>query len=65
MKKTFIFALIGIGIPAGLIQSTRAAVDFVKEVKPLLEMQCLSCHGPKKQMGGLRLDNAEQGRQRS
>ena len=28
-------------------QSAHAAVDFVKEVKPILEMNCLSCHGKK------------------
>lgn len=28
-------------------QSARAAVDFVKDVKPILEMNCLSCHGAK------------------
>ena len=27
--------------------SARAAVDFVKDVKPILEMNCLSCHGSK------------------
>ena len=47
MKTTLKFALIGIGISSGLVSSARAAVDFVKQVKPLLEMQCLSCHGPK------------------
>ena len=27
--------------------SAQAAVDFVKDVKPILELNCLSCHGPK------------------
>jgi formylglycine-generating enzyme required for sulfatase activity len=27
--------------------SAHAAVDFVKDVKPILEMNCLSCHGAK------------------
>jgi hypothetical protein len=31
-------------------------VDFVKEVQPLLAAVCHSCHGEKKQKGGLRLD---------
>ncbi|MFT5122953.1 MAG: hypothetical protein ACI9TH_000010 [Kiritimatiellia bacterium] len=30
-----------------------AAVDFVHEVKPLLEEKCLSCHDHEKQRGGL------------
>ena len=32
------------------------AVDFHKEVKPILEEQCIKCHGPKKDKGSLRLD---------
>ena len=30
--------------------------DFDKEVRPILTKHCLSCHGPDKQRGGLRLD---------
>lgn len=33
-----------------------AAVDFVREVRPVLEKHCFSCHGAEKQKGGLRLD---------
>lgn len=33
-----------------------ATVDFVKEVKPLLELHCVKCHGPERPKGGLRLD---------
>ena len=32
--------------------------NFVKNVSPLLEAKCVSCHGPEKQEGGLRLDSA-------
>ncbi len=31
-------------------------VDFVRDVQPILAKNCLSCHGPTKQRGGLRLD---------
>ena len=34
--------------------STR--VDFARDVRPILAKNCLSCHGPSKQQGGLRLD---------
>lgn len=34
----------------------RAAVDFVKDVQPILQSRCLGCHGTEKQKGGLRLD---------
>ena len=38
--------------------SIRAAdpVDFLREVKPILESACLNCHGPEKPKGDLRLD---------
>ncbi|MCI0628402.1 MAG: PSD1 and planctomycete cytochrome C domain-containing protein [Acidobacteria bacterium] len=31
-------------------------VDFAREIQPLFEKSCYSCHGEKMQMGGLRLD---------
>jgi mono/diheme cytochrome c family protein len=31
-------------------------VDFVKDIEPLLQQNCIKCHGPEKQKGGLRLD---------
>ncbi|MFM8273637.1 MAG: c-type cytochrome domain-containing protein [Gemmata sp.] len=40
--------------------SGRAADDhFEKRVRPLLVEKCVSCHGPDKQKGGLRLDTKE------
>ena len=33
-----------------------AAPDFEKEVRPVLQQYCFSCHGPEKQKGKLRLD---------
>ncbi|NBV85913.1 MAG: DUF1553 domain-containing protein [Verrucomicrobia bacterium] len=36
--------------------ASRAAVDFEKEIRPLLEERCVECHGPKKNKGDLRLD---------
>src|SRR5689334_19526850 len=32
------------------------AVDFVRDVRPIFAKHCVSCHGPDKQRGGLRLD---------
>src|SRR6266568_3365405 len=31
-------------------------VDFLRDVKPILESACLNCHGPEKPKGDLRLD---------
>ena len=33
------------------------AVDFVRDVRPILAEQCFSCHGPEKHKGDLRLDS--------
>jgi ankyrin repeat protein len=33
-----------------------AAVDFARDIQPLLEKHCYECHGPKKQRNGFRLD---------
>ncbi len=35
-----------------------AAVDYVREVKPILADHCYRCHGASQQKGGLRLDTA-------
>ena len=37
-------------------QATAPAVDFSREVRPILAERCEQCHGAKKQEGGLRLD---------
>jgi hypothetical protein len=41
---------------AGRAQESRAAVDFAREIYPILKRACFDCHGPQKQKGGLRLD---------
>src|ERR1700722_3413824 len=37
----------------------RAAEFFEAKIRPVLVDKCLSCHGPKKQQAGLRLDGRE------
>lgn len=39
-----------------LIPSVFAAVDFTKDVVPILQSRCVECHGADKQKGKLRLD---------
>jgi mono/diheme cytochrome c family protein len=34
------------------------AVDYIRQIKPLLKAHCYACHGALKQEGGLRLDTA-------
>ncbi|MDP9050070.1 MAG: ankyrin repeat domain-containing protein [Acidobacteriota bacterium] len=35
---------------------TPAKVDYANDVRPILQENCVSCHGPLKQRGGMRLD---------
>src|SRR6186713_2820600 len=35
------------------------AVDFATEIQPLFQKNCISCHGPEHQEGGLRLDQRQ------
>jgi len=39
-----------------LSAQTPDKVDFEQDVQPLLRQNCVSCHGPKKQKAGMRLD---------
>src|SRR5262249_40854908 len=47
-------AWLAVVVPPG----TKAAdaIDFMQDVKPILESSCLGCHGPEKHKGNLRLD---------
>jgi mono/diheme cytochrome c family protein len=62
-KATFVLALAAL-LGAGLAPGADPAKSFTPEqlefferqVRPLLAANCLSCHGPQKQEGGLRLD---------
>jgi formylglycine-generating enzyme required for sulfatase activity len=42
---------------AFVAQSAQAAVDFAREIKPLIESTCLRCHNEYEAEGGLRLDS--------
>src|SRR4051812_19218021 len=39
--------------------ATQGAIDFQRDIKPILDRSCVACHGPAKQRGGLRLDDGE------
>lgn len=47
-----------LAIPCLLIglSSVSWGADFVSDIRPILTKHCISCHGPQKQEGGLRLD---------
>ena len=44
-------------VPTKLPPSAAKKVDFKRDIAPIFKEKCLSCHGPDKQMGGLRLDS--------
>ena len=45
--------------PATAAEPTREQIEFFeKKIRPILVENCISCHGPKKQSGSLRLDSA-------
>ena len=56
MKLTVVLLILAAGIPSF---ADDAAVDYTRDVKPILHERCYSCHGALKQEGGLRLDTAE------
>ena len=38
--------------PAGTVLGVKPRIDFVKNVQPILEQNCVSCHNPEKDKGG-------------
>ncbi len=46
-------------LAGALLQPALAKVDFAKEILPILEKNCIECHGAEKQKGKLRLDSKE------
>jgi mono/diheme cytochrome c family protein len=53
MQVCLICCLLGI---ATAVFADDAAIDFVRDVQPILAARCCACHGPNAQEGGLRLD---------
>lgn len=45
--------------PATAMERSHTPPAFWKDVYPVLERNCLSCHGPKRQKGGFRADRRE------
>jgi hypothetical protein len=51
--RHLILVLLGVSAP---LRETSAAVDFAKDIQPLLTKRCLDCHGPDKQKSEFRVD---------
>ena len=58
MKKNVAWCVLAVGV---VMPFSRAAekIDFTKQVKPILELHCLSCHGQERPKGGLRFTTRE------
>ncbi|QTN30964.1 DUF1553 domain-containing protein [Akkermansiaceae bacterium] len=48
-----------IALTALAMQASTAAPDFVKDIQPILERNCVRCHNADKTKGGLRMDTHE------
>ena len=56
MRAASATLLVGLYLTAGAAAADPA--DYLRDVKPLLARNCVSCHGAKNHKGGLRLDTA-------
>lgn len=45
--------------PGRLPSPADRAVDFLRDIRPILERSCIRCHGPERPRSGLRLDRRE------
>jgi hypothetical protein len=57
MKQILLFP--GAVLALLLLQPAAGAVDYVREIKPVLAARCYACHGALQQKGGLRVDTAQ------
>jgi len=56
MKKCLLILSVSVCFGAAPVFAD-AKVDFVKDIEPLFQQNCIKCHGPEKQKGDLRLDS--------
>jgi hypothetical protein len=57
--KSLIVIVTSTALSAGVLTAAESRVDFVKDIQPILQQQCVKCHGEEKQKGKLRLDSRE------
>ena len=59
MRSCFLWLVFAAGLAVSKISPADEQVDFARDVLPVFRRVCWECHGPKKQEGGLRLDQRE------
>ncbi len=52
-----LFSVAALLFSSGVVSA--APVDFARDVQPILNQSCVSCHGPAKAKGGIRLDSLD------
>ncbi len=59
--RIILFILCGLIVPLSRAPIARADTvpDFVRDVKPILEHNCIRCHGPSQQQAGVRFDTRD------
>ncbi|MEI6163881.1 MAG: PSD1 and planctomycete cytochrome C domain-containing protein [Planctomycetota bacterium] len=57
MRNLLLSTFMILAIAGSDLLAAKGPEKFVEEVLPLLEAKCVSCHGPQKQEGNLRLDS--------
>ena len=57
--KTLIVMVGGVVLAANLATAAETKVDFARDILPILQQQCVKCHGAEKQKGKMRLDSRE------
>jgi ankyrin repeat protein len=59
MLRVFAFTAVCVVVPAPLLYAqakAAPAVEYDRDVRPILAERCFGCHGPRQQQSGLRLD---------
>jgi mono/diheme cytochrome c family protein len=56
MNKSVFLAAVAVSL-FGARARADVKVDFKKDIEPILQQDCIKCHGPEKQKGELRLDS--------
>ncbi len=54
------FALLAIAYGQACGQTEQTKVNFANDIRPILESNCLRCHGPDEEEGGFRVDDRDQ-----